>query len=259
MAYEHRLQSSRFELKYVIDERLVRPLRDFARGHLQPDEHADLNNGGQYAVHSLYLDSPTYALCRSTMQGQKNRFKLRIRYYDDSPDSPAYFEIKRRIDDVILKQRAVAHRGAVARILRGQWPVGSDLVRQWSADYGALQRFCSLRDTIQADGRIFVSYMREAYVTPNNDTVRMTFDRKIACTPYTPGASLARAQRTIDVGIAGVVLELKFTERFPKWMRRMVQTFNLERTSMAKYVACVLRYRRGKYAVGDGLRREVYR
>jgi hypothetical protein len=244
VAHEHRLQTSRFELKYVIDERLVRPLRDFIRGHLQPDEHADVNNGCQYTVHSLYLDSPSYALCRSTIQGHKNRFKLRIRYYDDLPDSPAFFEIKRRIDDVIVKQRAVANRGAVGRILRGQWPEWSDLVHPRSADYGAMQRFCSLRDTIQADGRVFVSYMREAYVTPDNDTVRMTFDRQIACTPYAHGYSLNRTQKTLDVGIEGVVLELKFTERFPQWMGRMVRTFDLERTSMAKYVACVLCYRR---------------
>ena len=258
MAYEHRLQNSRFELKYVIDERLVRPVRDFARSYLQPDEHADVNNGCQYVVHSLYLDSPSYALCRSTMQGLKNRFKLRIRYYDDSPDSPAFFEIKRRIDDVILKQRAIAHRGAVGRILRGQWPEWSDLVHQRSADYGAMQRFCSLRDTIQADGRVFVSYMREAYVTPDNDTVRMTFDRQIACTPYAHGCSLARTQETLDPGVEGVVLELKFTERFPKWMGRMVRTFDLERTSMAKYVACVLCYRRPGYRATRGRREEVY-
>ena len=233
-------------MKYVIDESLVRPLRDFARSHLQPDEHADVNNGCQYIVHSLYLDSPSFALCRATMQGHKNRFKLRIRYYDDSPDSPVFFEIKRRLDDVILKQRSMVHREAVGRILRGHWPEWSDLVHQRSADHGALQRFCSLRDTLQADGQVFVSYLREAYVTPDNDTVRMTFDRRIACTPYAHGHSLRRTRQSIDPGVEGVVLELKFTERFPKWMRQMVRTFNLERASMAKYVVCVLCWRRGR-------------
>lgn len=258
MVYAQRLQSSRHELKYVIDERLARPLRDFARVYLQPDEHADVHNGCQYVVHSLYLDSPSFALCRATMQGHKNRFKLRIRYYDDAPESPAFFEIKRRIDDVILKHRAVAHREAVGRILRGQWPKWSDLVHQRSADYGALQRFCSLRDTIQADGRVFVSYMREAYVAPDNNRVRMTLDRRIACTPYAHGYSLGRTRRSLDPRIEGVVLELKFTERFPKWMRRMVRTFNLERTSMAKYVACVLCYRRDGHTVSARPRKEVY-
>jgi len=40
--------------------------------------------------------------------------------------------------------------------------------------------------------------------------------------------------------VPGIVLELKFTDRFPNWMRQMVQTFNLFRTSMAKYVTCAM-------------------
>jgi hypothetical protein len=38
--------------------------------------------------------------------------------------------------------------------------------------------------------------------------------------------------------LGGVVLELKFTNRFPNWMRQMVGIFDLERTSVAKYVSC---------------------
>ena len=35
------------------------------------------------------------------------------------------------------------------------------------------------------------------------------------------------------------MLELKFTDRFPNWMRDLTRIFNLWRESMAKYVACV--------------------
>ena len=37
----------------------------------------------------------------------------------------------------------------------------------------------------------------------------------------------------------GCVLEIKFTDRFPSWTQELVQTFNLRRTSMPKYVECV--------------------
>jgi hypothetical protein len=40
--------------------------------------------------------------------------------------------------------------------------------------------------------------------------------------------------------IAGVILELKFTDRFPIWLRQMVRHFDLVRVSMAKYVSCVM-------------------
>jgi hypothetical protein len=36
-----------------------------------------------------------------------------------------------------------------------------------------------------------------------------------------------------------VVMEIKFTDAFPLWVRRLVQHFELRRVSAAKYVECV--------------------
>lgn len=251
MPYAHRLQSSRFELKYIISEGLVRPLREFASSYLEPDEHADPKNGWEYNVHSLYLDSPTLALCRATMQGHKNRFKLRIRFYDFSPESPVFFEIKRRVSDVILKRRAKVRRDAVAGLLAGHWPDGSEVAK--GGDFGALQEFCSLRDMLRADGKAFVSYLREAYVTPNDNSVRMTFDRRIYGTPYEGSFDMTASHDAVYPKVDGVVLELKFTDRFPNWMREMARVFDLERTSMAKYVACVRKLAASRAWVRVGL------
>lgn len=239
MPFGHRLQASRFELKYVIPEELVRPLREFASGYLAPDEHADPARNWEYEVHSLYLDSPSLTLCRATMHGLKNRYKLRIRFYDEKPESPAYFEIKRRVSDVILKQRAAIRRSAVPRLLAGQWPDRVDLVNDNDAAFGAIEEFCSLRYAIGADGQVFVSYLREAYVTPEDNSVRMTFDRRLAARPYEHNFTLSGSREPLYPDVGGVVLELKFTDRFPNWMRDMVEGFDLERVSMAKYVHCV--------------------
>ncbi len=38
MPYQHSLQSSRFELKYIIDEQCAAGVRDFAQVYLEPDE-----------------------------------------------------------------------------------------------------------------------------------------------------------------------------------------------------------------------------
>ena len=254
MPYTHRLQSSRFEFKYVIPEALVRPLRDFARGYLVHDEHAKPKENWEYEVCSLYLDSPSLTLCRATMQGHKNRFKLRIRFYEHSPDSPAYFEIKRRDNDVILKRRAAVRREAVSSLLAGQWPKWSDLHNGNTDQFGALERFCALRDMIHAEGQAFVSYQREAYVTPENNTVRVTFDRQISGQPYGRNWSLFSSQEPVHPDIGGVVLEVKFTDRFPNWIGQMVQLFDLERRSMAKYVACIqtLRSHPTRYTLAQG-------
>lgn len=247
----HRLQGSRFEFKYLIDEAMVVSLRSFTEGYLVHDEHADPEANWEYEVCSLYLDSPSLTLCRSTMQGHKNRFKLRIRFYEHSPDSPAYFEIKRRVNDVILKQRAAARREAVGRLLAGGWPARADLYNGNTAQFGALERFCALRDAIRAEGQAFVSYRREAYVTPYNNTVRLTFDRDLTGFPCGRNWAMFSSQEPVRPRLGGVILEVKFTDRFPNWLRQMVELFDLERRSMAKYVKCIqdLRQRPMRYTM----------
>lgn len=234
----HRLQGSRFELKYIIDESRARAMVPFLRCHLAYDEHADPRNMHQYAIHSLYLDSPGYTLSNGTCHGHKNRFKLRIRFYDELPQSPVFFEIKRRQNEAILKQRATVKRASLARLLRGYWPRRTDLHRPNNAEWASLEKFFSLRDTIHAQGKVFVSYLREAYVTPNDDSVRVTFDRALTSRRFDGIFSLHGCESR-SLMANKVILELKFTNRFPIWMRELARSFDLERTSMAKYVACL--------------------
>jgi len=243
MLITRRLQGSRYELKYIIDEAAARNVRDFALGYLEPDQHVDITKGTDYAVHSLYLDSPGLDLCRATLHGLKNRYKLRIRYYDDSPDTPAFLEIKRRENDVILKQRVPIRKSAVQRVLHGHWPDRSDILDQSAKGMGALTQFCRLRTMCNADGKTIVSYMREAYVTPTNDTIRVTFDRRLSGSTFKDGDILTRNGPMVYPEVGGVILEIKFTCRFPVWMRQLVRSMNLTRCSMAKYVKCMLMLR----------------
>jgi len=239
MALSHRLQSSRFELKYLIDEHTARAIRDFARGYLVPDEHAPDTPTGDYIVNSLYLDSGDLALCRATKTGQRNRQKLRIRMYDDDPAHPVFFEIKRRDASVILKRRAAVRRDSVDRLLRGHGPRREDLMEFSPEQYGALQRFCEMVGHLRAFGQTFVYYWREAYESPDSNAARLTFDRKLRAAPFTGELKIPELRNCMAPRLQGVVLELKFTNRFPKWMRQMVRIFSLDRRSLAKYVYCV--------------------
>ena len=105
-----KLQSQRFENKYVIDEQLAPPIRDFVRGYLVDDEFNNPELENSYRVNSLYIDNLSLDLCNATLQGKKNRYKLRIRFYDEKPGSPVFFEIKQRVNKIIQKQRAMVRR-----------------------------------------------------------------------------------------------------------------------------------------------------
>jgi SPX domain protein involved in polyphosphate accumulation len=190
-------------------------LKAALRSYLQPDPYSDPAKGFEYAVHSLYLDSPSLALCRAAMRGHKNRFKLRIRFYDESPDGVAFLEVKRRLNDVIVKQRVAVRRAAVHRVLSGHWPSRADLLDHSLRSQGAVQAFCSLRTRIHAEGQVVVSYMREAYVGPGNTNLRLTFDRRLRGTPYAGNGLLTARGAAVFPAIDGVILELKFTDKFP--------------------------------------------
>lgn len=241
MASDAGLQNSRHELKYIISETCAEMLRYFfAQRHLVPDPYTNPAAGNGYPVYSLYLDSPDFLLYRQTTKGLKNRYKLRIRFYEHAPQAPAFLEIKRRVSDVILKERAVVSREGVERLLRGE-PVAADILRNDSESaYKALTEFHRLCRAIDADGRVFVCYQREAYVSPNSNDVRVTFDRRLFGCPFGGnGNGLALTDREVYPQVGGVILELKFTNRFPEWMAEMTQTFGLERTSVPKYIHCV--------------------
>ena len=124
--YQHHLQTSRFELKYLIDESRAWAIREFIRCYLEPDEYTRPQLETGYSICSLYLDTSALTLYRQTVRGLKNRFKLRIRFYDDAPESPAFVEIKRRVVDVIRKERVAITRDGVERLLRGGWPSESN-------------------------------------------------------------------------------------------------------------------------------------
>src|ERR1044071_2184641 len=117
MSQDHRLQPQRFELKYLIPLGLAKPIRDFISCYLELDDYSVGRRNNSYDIHSVYLDSNDLRTHRATVNGDRNRFKLRLRYYDDQSDSPVFLEIKRRVDNCILKQRSPIRRTSVPSLL----------------------------------------------------------------------------------------------------------------------------------------------
>ena len=139
---QNKLQASRYEFKYIIAPQLLRPIYEFVRCYLQPDQFTPDGLTDGYHVHSLYLDSADLHTCLATLHGDKNRFKLRVRFYDDNPSHPVFFEIKRRESTVILKQRAMVHRCFADDLVNGAPPDMAYLVRQDNKNWKALYDFC---------------------------------------------------------------------------------------------------------------------
>ncbi len=225
----------RFEIKYQISESKAAAVEHFIQPYVSPDRYCKLQPTGSYPIVSLYLDSPDLKLCRESVTGKKNRFKLRIRGYNDDPAYPKFFEIKRRLNFVIIKDRQRVTQREVARLLSG----GPLPEQYYSTEQESLKQFLFYLHSIKARPLILIRYIRRAYEDDSETRVRITFDRELCYRMCD--------QPTVTLGGPGwqrhpindVILEIKFTSRFPAWINRMARCLDLQQQSFSKYVNCI--------------------
>ncbi len=237
-----KLQASRFELKYIIQEDTALKIRDYVQAYLELDEYGVGKPNYSYPVHSLYIDSDDLNLYWTTINGAKNRFKLRIRFYNNNPDTPVFFEIKRRMNNCILKKRGGVRRDAVPYLLAGHMPEPRFMVSKEPKNFFAVQDFCRLMQQIGGKPKMHIAYSREAYVPHDDNSARLTMDREVRSEPDLSGRMTTKMHRPMLIWGKDIVLELKFTNRFPDWFRDLVRAFNLVQCGAAKYVDGVAMY-----------------
>ena len=233
-----RMQQQRFELKYLINEEMALKVRDFVRSYIDFDEYSVGKPNYSYPVHSLYLDSDDLKLYWETINGVKNRYKLRLRYYDTNAKSPVFFEIKRRMNNCIMKQRGGVRQECVGYLLSGHLPREEHLLSKAPKQMVALHRFCELMNSIHAKPKVHITYMREAYVSPD-DNVRVTIDRNVYGEEnLSPSIKTEMTDPVLSFRNT-VILELKFTNRFPNWFRDLVRMADVMQCGAAKYVESI--------------------
>ena len=240
-----RMLACRFELKYLISEAKAAAIDRYIHPFLEYDRYSKLQRGGMYPIVSLYVDSPDMQLCKETLTGQKNRFKLRIRSYTDEPEYPRFFEIKRRMNTIIIKSRARVMDSDVGILLAGL-PLPP---QNYTADIDTINQFQLYASSVRAKPTVLVRYMRQAYEGDGQNRVRVTFDRDLAYN-ITNAAQVRLGgggwQRN-PFTMGGVILEIKFTDRYPAWLSRLVRHFDLRARSISKYASslqdsCALKF-----------------
>lgn len=242
-------ERGRYELKYVIEESCAQAIAGYLRAYLRPSSYNRTGSLPGEPVVSLYFDSPDLLFYRQASNGLKNRLKLRVRYYDEDHNEPAYLEIKRRVSDVISKERTKVSRESVQQLLLSgpAHQAGTSAISPGITDRiqaNVWQHFRQVLDIAHARAVLYCAYHREAFVESDGGSLRVTFDRQIRASQYCGESRLEVPVHQIPlkpqfVRPNQVVLELKFNGGCPQWMQHMVRTFNLQRRSVSKYCACV--------------------
>jgi hypothetical protein len=229
--------SSRFECKYTVSPMLVDSIRQFIGPFVRPDPFAAQRPGYRYPICSLYLDSANLHLYQQTVNGEKNRFKLRVRSYSDDPDAAVFFEVKRKINNIVKKRRARLDRSQAQALLADRSPAwGDHLPSELREDVGYFANHVALTG---ARPVVKVRYVREAYESRGGDPVRVTLDTALMhCITLDDDIKHARGRWT-HTPVDGVILELKFTDNFPSWIHELVRLFGLKQRPVPKYVLSV--------------------
>jgi hypothetical protein len=231
----------RREFKYLIDRAKVAAVREAIRPFCVLDPFAAQSPTRTYAIETLYLDTNDLALFWANDHEQVDRVKVRVRRYADKPNSPIFFEVKRRMNDVIAKSRGKVSTAVWRGLLADPGapiPPGVD-----GKDRMAVERFLAIHRSMHLRPFTLVRYQREPWISTVDDYARVTFDTSIQAhtldsLTFEPDGGRWRAlddavtQRTLD---SLVVLELKFTNQVPIWLVNITHRLGLVRGAYSKY------------------------
>ncbi len=217
----------RNEWKYLIDTAQKETICSRIAPLMQLDSHA--TNGG-YMLRSLYFDDYFNSAYEEKDAGVLRRKKYRIRIYDCS-DKSIKLERKKKYGSFIYKEAANLTRAEVYKILDG------DYAFLLASEQPLCREFYYECISNVMRPRTMVDYERQPWIL-DEGTVRITFDMDVRAAvgsfdifdPYLP---------TLPVLEPGkCVMEVKFTEFLPDFVRQVLPDRASEFTAVSKYVLC---------------------
>lgn len=217
----------RNEWKYLIDTAQKEAICSRLAPVMELDPHA--KNGG-YSLRSLYFEDYFKTAYSEKDAGVMLRKKYRIRIYDYS-DKSIKLERKKKTGSYVYKESANLTRQQVYSILEGDY----DFLL--ASDQPLCREFYYECVSNVMRPRTIVDYERQPWVL-DAGTVRITFDMDVRAAvgsydifdPTLPGLAVLEPGKC--------VMEVKFTQFIPNFVREILPDRGSEFTAVSKYVMC---------------------
>lgn len=190
------------------------------------DRHSD--SGGGYAVHSLYFDDFFDSCAKENDGGTAERFKYRIRFYNQY-EGFLKLERKEKKFGMCRKKSAVLSEEQYAGIFSGN---AEDVF--WSTENPVIRQFCTDIMTKGFAPKAIVDYERVAFVEPVTN-VRVTLDLNIAASSDVDRFLYLDYLRVPLQKTGEHVLEVKFDEILPGYIKNAVTVSPMVQTAFSKY------------------------
>lgn len=227
----------RYEFKYFVHNSKIDTLRNMILPFVKLDKYSSQMKDNHYTVRSIYFDTPDYDYYFEKIEGIKHRKKFRIRGYNSwEPNSTVFFEIKRKYEVPILKNRASASFDDICKLFQShcvepyisnndKFPEAVDNIKRFLFHFYN----SSLRPVV------LVIYEREAYLGLYDQKIRITFDKNLRSVAFPSINELYSENRVRNTMRDHFILEVKFNDYYPSWMKPIVGILGLKRESASKY------------------------
>lgn len=217
----------RQELKFYMNSHQYFIIRQRLKRLMKHDKHG---LSGQYHIRSLYFDDINNKALHDKLGGVRNRVKWRIRIYN-LQDYFIQLEKKIKKDNCIAKVKEEISKEMLHSLLNGDIEVFNIPEKPLLFEMYLEMKHRLLRP------KVIVDYEREAYVAWTGN-VRITFDKNLQ-TGLNATDMLHHdftVIQALDENV--IIMEVKYDEYIPEYIRAALQLEGLKRQSASKYVIC---------------------
>lgn len=219
MKFRHEFKHEITNLDYLI-------LKNRLPYTIYPDKNG-IN--GKYKIRSLYFDNIFDTALREKVDGVNCREKFRIRSYDNSNEF-IRLEKKSKVNGLCNKVSARISKEEVEKIICGDIQFMEHHEQQLVRELFYKMKHKGL------EPKTIVDYTREAFTYPAGN-VRITLDYNIR-TGFSSTEFLNPNCVTIPAGDDVIILEVKWDEYIPDFIKDMVQLESRRSAAFSKYAAC---------------------
>lgn len=218
----------RHELKYICTAAQMALLQGRIHHLIPLDSH--VADSGMYTIRSLYFDDYYDRCYYENENGTDPREKFRIRIYNGSKEKIS-LELKKKERGKTLKISCPLTEEQCRTLMRGE-------LLPDNKDYDpVLQKLLLLMKTTLMKPKIIVEYDRVPYVYKLGN-VRITLDKNISSSDQIERFLDKEIQKRPIMPAGWHVLEVKFDEFLPDYIKTVLQLDSLRQTAFSKFYLC---------------------
>jgi SPX domain protein involved in polyphosphate accumulation len=219
---------NRYENKHLVNRGQYDALLLDLAAKMELDKHN--LDGETYKIYNLYYDTDDSNLIRRSLEKPTYKEKVRVRAYGVVADDDIVFvEIKKKYDGLVNKRRTpMKLHDAKLFLENAEVDMQAYMNPQVVGELSEIIRRQKLLPKIN------ITYERMAFVSPDNSSLRVSFDHAIAARRHNVG---------LDKDATGeyllpddqYVMEIKTRQAMPLWLVELLGKHHVKAISFSKY------------------------